>query len=145
MVKYNSHWNQRHVEKLDEQLVKFQEAAILLQKWGRGFLARQLRRRLEAAAVEASDVSASFLKEIAANSGLTYKSLVKSRAADEARKAKGERLLTTKRKPPPPPKQMTEAELKREATIAWWKSKEKPRGAGQNEAGVVLPWFHGSY
>ena len=132
-----------HVEKLDMQLTKFQEAAILLQKWGRGFLARQLRRRLQAAAVEAAKDAMAFLKDIAANSSLTHKSLARSAQADEERKAKGEKLLATKRKPPPPPKQLSEAELKREATISWWKAKEKPRGAGQDEAGDFLPWFHG--
>ena len=48
-----------------------------------------------------------------------------------------------KRKAPPKPEARTEAEQKRDATIAWWKSKEQPRGAGQDYAGTFLPWFHG--
>jgi hypothetical protein len=36
----------------------------------------------------------------------------------------------------PPPIQKSEKELKREASILWWKEKEAPKGAGQDAYGT---------
>ena len=36
----------------------------------------------------------------------------------------------------------SEAELKREASVLWWKEKESPRGAGQDAYGINhFCWF----
>ena len=74
-----------------------------------------------------------------------HKRLATMIKADEKRKKKKVKLPPAPvfREAPPPLAKKTEAELKRDATISWWKSKEKPRGSGLDAYGDFLPWFHG--
>jgi hypothetical protein len=63
-------------------------------------------------------------------------------AEDMRRQASG---IQPRRPPPsaPPQPRKSEKELKREASIMWWKEKEEPRGAGKDAYGNFMPWFHG--
>jgi hypothetical protein len=141
-----------HIAKLDLQLKRFEAAAIVLQKWGRGFLARVLKRRLQADALAADRVVAEFMAELHGTRAGTHSDgclgrsdAFHSKQLKSVGKGPPKEALPPlqKRKAPPLPAARTEAELKRDATIAWWKAKEQPRGAGQDYSGTFLPWFHG--
>eukprot|EP00039_Didymoeca_costata_P012454 m.179999 g.179999 ORF g.179999 m.179999 type:complete len:953 (+) comp15487_c1_seq1:243-3101(+) len=132
-----------HVEKLDAQLQKFEDAAVILQKWAKGFLARRLKRRLLLKAKENDRLAFDFMATISGISDDIYRKLGVKNKEDADRKRKGISLKPATRKAPPPPVQKSEIELKREASINWYKEKESPRGAGTDPYGNFLPWFHG--
>ena len=72
--------------------------------------------------------------------GSAYANKVSAQAAEDMRRF----AAGIKPKPMEPPKpRMSEKELKRLASVTWWQEKEQPKGAGQDAAGGMLPWFHG--
>ena len=131
------------VEQLDKSIRLYHDNAATLQKVGRGFLARQFRRRARVAAREETRQAALLFDQMARDCGRVHMRLSAGTAEDMRRFASGQRPKPVARPAAPPKPQKTEAELKREASILWWKEKEAPKGAGQDSEGEMLPWFHG--
>ena len=131
------------VEQLDKAIRLYHSNAAVLQAMARGFMARAFRRRMRIAAREQARQAHLFFDTLSSQMGFVYTKLGTGNAEDMRRKASGRapRAVPRPAQPPRPPK--SEKELKREASILWWKEKEAPKGAGQDERGEMLPWFHG--
>jgi myosin-3 len=132
-----------HVEQLDKQIRRFHDAAIICQKWIRRHQARKLRKKLQAKARENVKAAHAFF-DVLARGMATLGNKISMHNAEDMRKKSQRTAMKAPVLPPKPtgpPK--TEAELKREASIMWWKEKERPIGAGQDGLGNFLPWFHG--
>eukprot|EP00050_Salpingoeca_kvevrii_P001275 m.166316 g.166316 ORF g.166316 m.166316 type:complete len:1002 (-) comp10335_c1_seq28:207-3212(-) len=128
-----------HVEQLDKQIRVFNDSSAVLQKVCRGFLARKERKKFKLAVREQARQSMLFFDQLSRDSQHYQSQLANQNAADMRRRASGH---VFKPSGPPPPKK-SEAELKREASIMWWREKEQPIGSGQDAFGNFLPWFHG--
>eukprot|EP00040_Diaphanoeca_grandis_P023132 m.125302 g.125302 ORF g.125302 m.125302 type:complete len:1062 (+) comp29125_c0_seq1:115-3300(+) len=128
-----------HVEQLDKQLRRYEDAAVVVQKWVRRLLAQRYRERLEKKAKDDIKKGMVFAKDCFRLSSGIFKQLRNHQAADSKRP----KFAINKAPAPPPMPELTEAELKREASIMWWREKERTRGAGLDPLGNVLPWFHG--
>lgn len=128
-----------HVDLLDQQINRFHYAAIVVQKWGRRYLAQLLRRRIIRDQRVKDQEAVSFFRMSKQNiDGMSAK--IQRQLQQDSRRPKHE--LTGGEKPEWWGREPTEAELKREASIDWWRTKERPRGAGQ-DGDKTLPWFHG--
>jgi myosin-3 len=128
-----------HVEALDKQLMRFENAAVTVQSWGRRYLAQLFYRRLLAQSQQELKTAASFMQGIPRQANGVLSKLAKQNDADSRRKV----LPKSNVQAPPPMPELSEAELKRQQSISWFQSKELPKGAGQAADGTVLPWFHG--
>lgn len=128
-----------HVEALDKQLLRFEDAAVVVQTWTRRFLAQQFHRRLVAQSQREQKTAMAFVQGIPRQASSMAAKLVKQNNADANRK-----VLPKSNVPAPAPMpELSEAELKRQQSINWFQTKELPKGAGQAADGSVLPWFHG--
>jgi hypothetical protein len=119
--------------------MRFENAAVTVQSWGRRYLAQLFYRRLLAQSQQELKTAASFMQGIPRQANGVLSKLAKQNDADSRRKV----LPKSNVQAPPPMPELSEAELKRQQSISWFQSKELPKGAGQAADGTVLPWFHG--
>eukprot|EP00055_Hartaetosiga_balthica_P005827 m.17655 g.17655 ORF g.17655 m.17655 type:complete len:983 (-) comp4818_c1_seq1:285-3233(-) len=126
------------VEQLDKSIKLFHDYAKVLQKVANGFLVRQMMKRIQMKKEQQVREIKSFLVTLS-------RVFVRYSEAQNTQNVEDMRRFAAGIKPKPslpPIPQKSESELKREASVLWWKEKEAPKGAGQKN-GDVLPWFHG--